>query len=167
MALFSLNQYVITYLATVGGINASQTLLIKLQSVAGIDTTKPGVLVVDFADPLDETVCEWITYTSIDVNNELVGAVRGAEKGSAKVHSQNVAIGFPLSEIHINQIVEMFDTTGLDVKEISTPASPVAGRVKIYGKTDDKVYKLTSAGVETEIGTGAGGNSWIMGQVFS
>lgn len=41
----------------------------------------------------------------------------------------------------------------------STPASPSAGTTKVYSKTDGKVYKLTSAGVEQELGAGAGGGS--------
>lgn len=47
------------------------------------------------------------------------------------------------------------------VKAISTPASPSAGYVAIYAKNDDKVYKLNSAGVEEEIGTGGGGGSSV------
>lgn len=43
----------------------------------------------------------------------------------------------------------------------STPANPAAGKLKVYAKTDDKVYKLTSGGVETEIGSGGGGSSGI------
>jgi hypothetical protein len=41
----------------------------------------------------------------------------------------------------------------------STPATPSAGTTKVYSKTDGKVYKLTSAGVEQELGAGAGGGT--------
>jgi len=44
-----------------------------------------------------------------------------------------------------------------DQRQISTPANPPAGSVRIYPKTDGKLYMLSSTGVETEIGTGAGG----------
>lgn len=47
------------------------------------------------------------------------------------------------------------------VKQISTPSNPSAGYVSIYTKSDDKVYKKTSAGVESEIGSGGGGGSGI------
>lgn len=42
---------------------------------------------------------------------------------------------------------------------ISTPTNPASGYIRVYAKSDDKLYKLTSAGVETEItgGTGPGG----------
>lgn len=47
------------------------------------------------------------------------------------------------------------------VKGISTPTTPSAGYVAVYAKSDDKVYKKTSAGVESEIGSGGGGGSGI------
>lgn len=36
--------------------------------------------------------------------------------------------------------------------QISTPSNPAAGDNKVYFKSDDKLYSLTSGGVETEIG---------------
>jgi hypothetical protein len=43
------------------------------------------------------------------------------------------------------------------VGQVSTPASPSSGNLKVYAKTSDsKLYKLTSAGVETEVGAAAG-----------
>jgi hypothetical protein len=44
------------------------------------------------------------------------------------------------------------DFTG---KEITTPSSPDSGYNKIYFKSDDKLYKLTSGGVESEVGSGS------------
>lgn len=41
----------------------------------------------------------------------------------------------------------------------STPSTPSSGTTKLYSKTDGKVYKLTSAGVEQELGAGASGGS--------
>jgi len=43
--------------------------------------------------------------------------------------------------------------------QIATPSNPAAGKNKLYFKNDDKVYKLTSAGVEAEIGVGNGGDT--------
>lgn len=42
----------------------------------------------------------------------------------------------------------------LGLKGISAPASPSAGYLSLYAGTDDKVYKKTSAGVVSELGTG-------------
>ena len=38
--------------------------------------------------------------------------------------------------------------------QVATPANPTANNDKLYFKSDDKLYKLTSGGVETEIGSG-------------
>jgi hypothetical protein len=45
---------------------------------------------------------------------------------------------------------------GLTLVQIATPANPASGSNKLYFKSDDKLYKLTSAGTETEIGAGGG-----------
>jgi hypothetical protein len=44
------------------------------------------------------------------------------------------------------------------VQQGSTPANPSAGNTKLYTKTDGYLYTLDSTGVETQVGTGAGGN---------
>lgn len=155
--MYYVPQYVITYLATIGGIDASQTSDIQLQSVAGLDITKPGILLMNYADPLDETTCEWISYTSIDVNNKLVGAVRAAEKGSAKTHGQNVAIAFPLSKSHINQIADIFSAPAVSslaeqilLKNQSVaPTTPSSGYSKFYIDTSGNLHKLDSAAVDS------------------
>lgn len=38
--------------------------------------------------------------------------------------------------------------------QVSTPSNPSAGSNKLYFKNDDKLYKLTSGGTETEVGGG-------------
>lgn len=40
---------------------------------------------------------------------------------------------------------------------IATPASPAAGKIKIYAKSDDNIYVLNSAGEEIQLGSGSGG----------
>jgi len=150
-----LNQFATTTLNVGGGINISQTTGIIVQSVSGLDITKAGVACLTFSDPINTAAAEWVTFTSINGSNELQGVVRGAEGFSAKTHSNGAVIAFPISESHINNLNAMFDTIGLDVAQIATPASPSAGRNKIYTKTGDKVYSLTSAGVESTIATEA------------
>lgn len=41
--------------------------------------------------------------------------------------------------------------------QLTTPTTPASGFDKLYFKSDDNLYKLTSAGVETVIGSGSGG----------
>lgn len=108
MALKYLPQFKTTTLNVGGGIDASQTTGIILQSVTGVDISKPGVICINWANPLDTDVAEWITYTSIDGSNELQGVVRGAEGSTGRVHANNVAIAFPVSKSHINDLNDVF-----------------------------------------------------------
>ena len=59
----------------------------------------------------------------------------------------------------------------LMLDHITTPTNPAAGKVKIYAKSDDKIYKLNSAGTEVEIGTGGGGGGgldpWITATAYA
>jgi hypothetical protein len=45
-----------------------------------------------------------------------------------------------------------------DLTQVATPASPAAGKDRLYFKSDDNLYRLTSAGIEQQIGSGAGGS---------
>lgn len=101
---YFLNQYITTTLNVGGGINNSQTTGIIIASVSGLDITKPGIALANYADPLNTNIAEWITYTSINGSNELQGVTRGAEGFSAKAHSNGVSIAFPISESHINNL---------------------------------------------------------------
>jgi hypothetical protein len=53
----------------------------------------------------------------------------------------------------------------LVLDQIATPATPASGKTLIYAKSDDKVYRLTDAAVETELGGGGGGGGG--GTVFT
>lgn len=44
----------------------------------------------------------------------------------------------------------------VSMTEIATPSAPSAGTLKVYAKTDDKLYTLNSLSVETELGAGGG-----------
>lgn len=100
------NQYFTTTLNVGGGIDDTQTTGIIISDVSGIDTTKPGIALINYADPLVTSTCEWVEYTSINGSKELVGVTRGSEGFSAKTHSNGVSVAFPLSESHINRIAE-------------------------------------------------------------
>lgn len=148
-----LHQYFTTTLNVGGGLDNSQTTGIVIQAVSGLDIAKPGVACLTYADPINTSTAEWITYTSIDGSNELQGVVRGAEGFGAKTHSNGAVVAFPLSESHINNLNAMFDSTGADFAQIATPANPDSGRNKIYPKSDGKFYTLTSAGAEVGLAT--------------
>lgn len=98
------NQYFTTQLNVGGGIDASQTTGIIISDVSGVDTTKPGIALVNYSEPLNTTLCEWIEYSSINGSKELQGVIRGSEGFSAKSHDNEVTVAFPVSESHINRI---------------------------------------------------------------
>lgn len=104
--LYYENQYFTTQLSVSGGISDTQTTSIVIQSVTGIDdTSKPGIALINYADPLDTDVAEWITYTSINSTTKTFqGVTRGAEGFSAKTHDNAVTVAFPHSKSHINNI---------------------------------------------------------------
>lgn len=53
----------------------------------------------------------------------------------------------------------LVDDVGATINpHITTPANPSSGSVKLYFKNDDKLYKLTSGGIESEIGAGGSDN---------
>ena len=125
-----LSQYFSTTLNVGGGIDASQTTGIILQSVSGVhDITEPGQICITYSDPIDTSVAEWIDYTSINGSNELVGAVRGREGFSAHAHLQNATVAFVLSASHHNDVVDA-------VK-------------KVYNETTDTLLKASAAEVTT------------------
>lgn len=103
--IYYLNQYFTTTLSKAGGIDASETTGIVLQSVSGLDTTKPGIACVSWADPIVTSTAEWITFTSVNsTTKELNGVTRGAEGYAAKTHDNGAVIAFPISESHINNL---------------------------------------------------------------
>ena len=109
--LYYVNQYITTQLSVPGGISSTDTANITLQDDTGLDTTNPGIALLDYQDPLDITKAEWITYTSINASKVFQGVVRGAEGSIAKDHSDGCAIAFPISKSHINNINNAIDPT--------------------------------------------------------
>lgn len=110
------NQYISTTLAAVGGITDSATTGIILASTTNITLDKPGIACLSYTDPIDTSIAEWITYTSIDAGTkELQGVTRGQEGYSAKAHSNGVTVAFPLSKSHINNL-----NTALSIGGVAT-----------------------------------------------
>lgn len=173
-------QYFLTELNVGGGIDDSQTTGIVLQSVSGVDISKPGQICVTYSDPIDTSVAEWIDYTSINGSNELVGVTRGAEGFSAHSHLQNATVAFAISASHINDIVDRVNgtngdlvtdlkatgaevTTGTEDAKIVTPkglkdagigVSPVkASGAEITTGTDDAKFATAKALADAGVNT--------------
>lgn len=133
MNLLYLNQFKTTTLSVPGGIDASQTDSIVVQSVAGIDTTKPGIACVSYSDPINVDNAEWFEYQSINsTTKEFQGVTRGAEGYSAKSHDNGAVIAFPVSESHINRLADA----------LSIDSDPTNG---VTGVIDDDTMAAASA----------------------
>ena len=160
-----LSQYFSTTLNVGGGIDASQTTGIILQSVSGVhDITEPGQICITYSDPIDTSVAEWIDYTSINGSNELVGAVRGREGFSAHTHLQGATVAFVLSASHHNDVVDLLNGTeaGIKVKTaiydengnevIKTPATTSAvNEVTVTNSATGTAVQVSATGDDTNI----------------
>jgi hypothetical protein len=49
----------------------------------------------------------------------------------------------------------------------STPSTPSSGTTKVYVKTDGKLYKVSSDGIESQIGSGSGGSKNYLGNIIT
>lgn len=71
---------------------------------------------------------------------------------------------------HVTQGAQTFSgekilSSSLGLTELAaTPATPASGNVKIYPKTDGKLYKLDDTGVEVEVGAGASTHNDLTGR---
>jgi len=124
---------------------------------------------------------DWQTYMAFYTNDGLGGVdVTEIQEKMRLLGNGNLGIGiqFPEAKLAINGGVHVGGTadpgdnnllvdgtTTLEsasiLKHITTPSNPSAGYIKTYVKNDDELYKLTSAGVETKVGSGAGGGSGL------
>jgi hypothetical protein len=154
------NQFVSKTLSVGGGINASQTTGIVISNTTGLTTTKPGIAALTWADPLDEDTVEWIEYTSIDGSNEFIGVTRGAEGGTARTHDNGAVVAFPISESHINRIVDkldgtdttaLTDTNGNELLKTSTTTSAV-NELTIKNAATGNNPEVQATGGDTNIG---------------
>ena len=120
------------------------------------DTSTHGVA----GDVVGTSDTQTLTSKTIDAdNNTISNLAHGAE------------VDNPSSGVHgvTGSVVGTTDTQDLSNKkfadpisfdQVATPANPAAGDNKLYFKADDKLYKLDSAGLEEEVGSGTGGAAW-------
>jgi len=103
--LYYAAQFASTTLSVAGGIDDSQTTGIILADIpTTVDADKPGIVCLNWADPLSTDTAEYISYTSIDGSKELQGVTRGAEDFSAKAHNNGVSVVWVVSKNHINNL---------------------------------------------------------------
>ena len=154
-------QYRTTTLDVVGGLTAAVTTGIKLASIpSDVDITQPGILCLTYSNPIDTTVAEWITYTSIDGTNVLQGVTRGAEGWSAKTHLNNCTIAWVFSKSHVNELMKVL--TGVTTGAKLDSAKIVTALMDTNGNELLKVTATESAVNELTLTNAATGNSPII-----
>ena len=154
-------QYRTTTLDVVGGLTAAVTTGIKLASIpSDVDITQPGILCLTYSNPIDTTVAEWITYTSIDGTNVLQGVARGAEGWSAKTHLNNCTIAWVFSKSHVNELMKVL--TGVTTGAKLDSAKIVTALMDTNGNELLKVTATASAVNELTLANAATGGSPIV-----
>lgn len=153
MTVYYSPQYFSTTLNVGGGIDSSQTTGITLQSVSGLDITKPGIACLSYTDPIVTSTAEWVTYTSINGSNVLQGVTRGAEGYSAKAHSNGATIAFPISKSHINNVNDLLTgvTGGIALKSPVVEVATTSGTQPTYVLTPSPAITAYATGQEFTI----------------
>lgn len=158
-SLLYIPQYKQTVLNVPGGITDAQTTGIIVSNTDGVDITKPGLICVTYADPLDTTVAEFITFTSIDSNKELQGVTRAGEGIAAKAHLNNAQVAFIVSKSHINLINDKLtgvdttvvtDTAGNELLKVAQVASAV-NYLQLRNSATGNAPALMALGDNTDI----------------
>lgn len=116
------------------------------------DNTQSGLTATTVQDAIDEIVVDLEAVTSdvSDLTDDVTALTGRVDQAEIDILAAETAIA----------ALELALPNGDDYLQLeeqaSTPTTPVAGKQLVYPKTDGKLYKLTSSGVETEVGSGAG-----------
>jgi len=185
MALYYAWQYASTTMSKAGGLNASDTTGIVLAAIpATVTASKPGIVCLTWADPLDTATAEFITYTSIDAGTkELQGVTRAAEDFAAKSHDNGCTVAWVVSKSHINNPNDLLTgiTEGIKVKTsiqdvngnevIKTPATASAvNEITVTNAATGNGVSIAATGGDTNIGVtlaGKGTGAVTLGQATS
>lgn len=148
--LYYANQYVSKTLS--GAVSStSVTTGITLDGVTGLDTSSPSIAALSWSDPLDEDVVEWLTYDSINGSNEFVGAVRGAEGGTARTHVNGATVAFPISEAHINNLVAVTRYVDMIIQVEEGTTNLSTGNGKAYVTIPAKLNGVNLSSVHARV----------------
>lgn len=142
---------------------------VKAPNTAGVLSLTPGasadvVVARNTTDTLtnktidgDDNTVRDLPITSLktnvtDASKFMVRDGSGVPTSATKAVPSGVVVGTTDTQVLTNKT---FDDA-ITGKQISTPSNPSSGYDKLYFKSDNKLYKLTSAGAEVEVGSGTG-----------
>ena len=151
------------------GVMSSEATLSKSRGGTGQDNSS---LTFPASGTITENAAsQTLTNKTINIDSNTVSNIANANiKAAAAIDATKIADGsisnteFQYLNNVSSNIQTQLDTKAplaapsftsyLEAAQIATPASPASSKNRLYFKSDEKLYKLTSGGVETEIGAG-------------
>lgn len=122
--------------------NSDASNVAKLQVVQGTPAPSPSI-------PSDPVIQAEIGASNPFIRLANISVASGATSiVNANIVDTRVVVGFKVGKVELKE-----GRVGL--LEQATPATPASGSMLVYPKTDNKLYKLDDAGIETEVGAGA------------
>ena len=122
-----------------------------------------------FEDASNSSAKSYITYANLvsNLSSSILPTLTASRALESNVSGQisvssvtNTELGY-MSGVTSgvqSQLDSKLNNTVAVLTAVTTPATPVSGSTKVYTKSDGTVYKLSSDGVETSLGPGAGIN---------
>lgn len=152
------------------GISDASVTSFGLISAAGLPTDTAITITVDRVDSVGlKTPAKMERIKGVLSGTTLSSCVRGVG-GTAQAHSAGAVVEIVIDSTLHNDMVDGIlaehgqdgthkDITALSITtagaitgtQIATPSNPASGKNKLYFKAGDKLYKLTSSGVESEV----------------
>ncbi len=124
--------------------NSDASNVAKLQVVQGTPAPSPIA-------PTDAAIQTEIGASNPFIRLANISVASGATSIlNANITDTRVVVGFKVGKVELTE-------GRVSLLEQSTPGIPVSGKMLIYPKSDNKLYKLDDAGVETEVGAGGAG----------
>lgn len=151
---------VATFLATPSSANLASAVTDETGSGSLVFATSPSLTTPNLGTPSAATLTN---ATGLPISTGVSGLGSGVATFLATPSSTNLAsavtdetgsgaLVFGTSPTIASPTID----NGLTMNHESTPATPSAGTVKVYPKSDNSLYVLDPNGVETQVGSGSG-----------
>lgn len=169
-----------------GGVSSDSATTVPLETIPAVFSNGDAIeFIVDRVSTTgslttnkEETIVGEVSGTNV------INCARGVE-GTAQAHSAGAVVEIKMTADMWNRMIawgqvehnqdgthstvtatSVKTETALTGKQISTPSSPASGYNKLYFKSDNKLYTLTSGGVESVAGSGAATEVFIIPGTF-
>jgi hypothetical protein len=158
-----------------GVISASSVTATEVGQLSGITSAVVGIsdtqtltnkIIDGDSNTLQDVALSSLKTVLGDANKFLVRDGSGIVVSNTKDVPTGAVVGTSDSQTLTNKtltsptMTDPYVSSGpIRIVEQATPATPASGSVVIYPKSDGNVYKKTSSGIESQIGSGGGGGA--------